>query len=170
MAKAGKEHIEMRINGIQGGASTESSSAVNRQGNVVRAESRRTIRTLVAATLLGLVLAGCTSSPQTQPSDPPGVDFWDAFSNHTLVIVHLAVKGRVDIIYTFPGPASMGSDYWKATIADPSIVSFSPANPGRTNIPMMFTGLKKGETTAVLTYTGGATPESVTFDITVGTP
>ena len=35
---------------------------------------------------------------------------------------------------------------------------------------MRFTGLKKGETTAVLTYTGGATPESVTFDITVGTP
>jgi len=116
---------------------------------------------------VALALAGCTSSPQTQPSGPPPVDFLSAVSKGTTVIVALPVKGSVDIIYT--GPADMESKYWTADIADPAVAAFSPADAGPTNIPPMFTGLKDGETTAVLTYSGGASPESVTFDITVGT-
>ena len=120
----------MRTNGMQRGAGRMSNPAVDRWSASERVRARRTTRTLAGATLLGLVLNGCASSPQTQPSDQPGVDFWQAFSNHTLVIEQIPVNGYVWIFYTGTGATvEMGSEYWNANIADPSIVSFSPANP-----------------------------------------
>jgi hypothetical protein len=118
-----------------------------------------------AAALLAGALVGCTASPAAPPEKD--VDFTSAAQSGTPVVVKIPLGGII-VLTKLPNPAYLEPKYWSASIANPAILTFSPANgTGRTASLPLFTGVKKGETTAVLTYTGGAIPERATFDVTV---
>lgn len=129
---------------------------------------KRTLAVGVAV-LLAETLAGCTTSPQTPPPDPTQVDLTSAAHSGVPVVIQIPVDGSIVLTVSGQDTVYMESKYWSAVIDDPAILTFSPFDgSGRAARPPMFTGLEQGETTAVLTYTGGASPERVTFDVTVG--
>lgn len=130
--------------------------------------ARFTSAALVAvATVLLVTLTGCSDSPQ--PRESTDVDFTSATQAGEPIRVDIEVGGT--IVITPPTPAYLQERYWSASIDNPMIVRFSPADgSGRAASMPLFTGTQVGETIAVLTYTGGATPQTATFDITVASP
>ncbi len=120
-----------------------------------------------AAALLAITLAGCTGSPE-EPSSTP-VDFTNAAQSSTPTYVQIQ-PGEI-LVITPPDPAYLQAKYWSASIANPAVLRFSPADgSGRTASLPLFTGIEEGETTVILTYTGEAHPESATLDVTVVRP
>lgn len=121
----------------------------------------------MSATLLVVALAGCTTS--SLPPAPTDVDFTSAAHAGKSAHVQIAVGGT--IVITPPTPAYLKASYWSAAIDDPTILTFSPADgSGRVATMPLFTGVRVGETIAMLTYTGGATPQTATFNVTVVAP
>jgi hypothetical protein len=125
----------------------------------------------VAAMVLVGALVGCTGAPtppaQTQ-TETPVVDFTTAAQTGEPVAVQIPRGGKVVIAFSGPATVHLEPQNWSASIADPTILTFSPADAsGRAAIPPLLTGLKKGETTAVVTYTYPNPPQQVTFDVTV---
>ena len=123
--------------------------------------------------LLGALL-GCTraSTPPHQTDIPTVVvDFTAAAQAGKPVVVQVPVGGVIVISFSGPAVAELESKYWNASIADPKILTFEPANgSGRAATEPLFTAVKKGETTAVLTYTYPHPHQQVTFEVTaVGT-
>lgn len=120
----------------------------------------------LSAAVCVAILAGCTASLPPVSTD---VDFTSA--THTGEPAHVQIEVGGIITITPPAPAYVEAKYWNAAIDDPTILTFSPADgSGRTASMPLFTAVKVGETTAVLTYTGGTAPQTATFDITVVAP
>lgn len=80
------------------------------------------------------------------------------------VLVTLGAK----VVITPPSGAHLAAECWQATITDPAVLTFSPANSsGPTGGLPMFAATKGGKTTAVLTYSCPSTPQRITLDVTV---
>lgn len=117
----------------------------------------------ISATLIAVTLSGCTTSLPPASTD---VDFTSVAHAGEPAHVQIEVGGIISI--TPPTPAYVEAKYWNAAIDDPTILTFSPANSsGRAASMPLFKAVRVGKTTAVLTYTGGATPQTATFDVTV---
>lgn len=96
------------------------------------------------------------------------VDFTTAAQAGRPVAVQIS-RGE-EIVISFSGPADVNLEpqCWSASIADPTILAFAPADgSGRAASPPLLKGLKKGETAAVLTYSCPNPPQHVTIDVTV---
>lgn len=116
---------------------------------------------------LALTLAGCTHTSPTPRVDPTYVDFTSAAQSGAPVVVEIPVGGGIEVFGS--GTSNMEPKNWNVEITDPRVLAFLPADfSGRVARLPMLKGLKPGESTAVVTYTGGASPESVTYDVTVG--
>ncbi len=133
----------------------------------MRARDVATVLGVVA--LLAATISGC-SSPEQYPSldaNPAVVDFTTAAKSGAPVEVHMPVNGFLAV--TGSGTEYTEDKYWTVNITNPSVVKFYPFDgSGRAARQALLAGLKPGTTTAVITYTGGATPETVTYDVTVG--
>ena len=130
--------------------------------------SRFATTALGAATLLAVMLGGCSAS-QPEPTlaaNPETVDFTAAAQAGTPVAVHMPVGATLAVEGS--DTEMMEAKYWTATIADGSVVKFVPADfSGRVATLPLLISLGSGETTAVVTYSGGASPETVTYEVTV---
>lgn len=125
------------------------------------------IRTGLAVALLTVWLAGCTTSaPPAEEPTPTNVDFASLSNSGTPAAV--AIVPNQKIVITPPPGANLGATNWNSTISDPAVLEFLQANSsGPTGGLPMFNGLKPGNVTAVLTYTGGGVPEKITLNVTV---
>ncbi|WP_291751601.1 hypothetical protein [Cellulomonas sp. 73-92] len=122
-----------------------------------------------AALVIG-ALAGCTASgtspPPTQPPPDANVDFASAAQGATPVAVLVTLGAKV--VITPPSGAHLAAECWQATIADPAVLTFPPANSsGPTGGIPMLAATQGGRTTAVLTYSCSSTPQRITLDVTV---
>ena len=120
------------------------------------------------------VLAGCTSAP-TLPVESQSsfvvVDFTATAQPVKPVVVQIPVGGELQLSFDGPDTIELQPTNWIASISDPTILTFSPANgSGRAATLPLFTADKQGHTTAVLTYTYPNPPQQVTFDVTVTGP
>jgi hypothetical protein len=119
----------------------------------------------MATPALAAALTGCTASPPEKR-----VDFTSAVQIGTPTIVKIPI-GEIIVLSELPNPTYLQPKYWSASIDNPVILTFSPTNSsGRAATLPLFTGVKDGETTAVLTYTGGAIPERTTFNVAMVGP
>jgi hypothetical protein len=85
------------------------------------------------------------------------------------VVVKIPPGGKLLLSFSGPATVDLEAQYWNPSIADPRVLTFSPADgSGRWATEPLFTGVNEGDTTAVLTYSPpGAPPQRVTFDVTV---
>lgn len=120
------------------------------------------------------ILTGCTSAPTppVQTQNPAVVfDFTAAAQPVKPVVVQIPVGGELQLSFDGPDTIYLQPTNWIASISDPTILTFSPANgSGRAASLPLFTAVKQGHTTAVLTYTHPNPPQQVTFDVTVTGP